>query len=119
MIMFIAINASGLTLIPITIMMYRSQLGAAAPADVFIPILLATLGSTITAITLVSIKQRINLLNRAILIPFGFILAFISLMILLFMTTDRDIIAHHTTTFANILLFVVICGFIVAGLRKR
>ena len=106
MIMFIAINASGLTLIPITIMMYRSQLGAAAPADVFIPILLATLGSTITAITLVSIKQRINLLNRAILIPFAFILAFIGLMILLFMTTDRDIIAHHTTTFANILLFV-------------
>ncbi len=119
MIMFIAINASGLTLIPITIMMYRSHLGAAAPADVFIPRLLATLGSTITAITLVSIKQRINLLNRAILIPFAFILAFIGLMILLFMTTDRDIIAHHTTTFANILLFVVICGFIIAGLRKK
>lgn len=119
MIMFLCINASGLTLIPVTILMYRAQLGAVAPADVFIPILLATLVSTITVITLVGLKQRINLLNRAILIPFVCILAFVAGILTLFATFDRELVASYATTAANILLLVVICGFIVAGMRKK
>lgn len=119
MIMFIAINASGLTAIPVTIMMYRAQLGAVAPADVFIPILLATLMSTLTAICLVAIKQQINLYHRAILIPFVVILTLVAGLVFLFLTKERDLIASHATAVANILLFLVICGFIIAGLRKK
>lgn len=119
MIMFLVINASGLTLIPVTILMYRAQMGAVAPADVFIPILLATLVSTLTAIILVALRQKIQLLNSAILIPFGIILAFIGGVIALFLITDRETVAFYATTAANILLLVVICGFILSGIRKK
>lgn len=119
MIMFLAINASGLTLIPVTILMYRAQLGAAAPADVFIPILLATLISTLTVIFLVATKQKIQLCNRAILIPFGGIMAFVAGVLLLFVTMDREVVASYATTAANILLLTVICGFILAGVVKK
>jgi spore maturation protein SpmA len=119
MIMFLAINASGLTLIPVTILMYRAQLGAVAPADVFIPILLATLVSTLIAIILVALRQRIQLCNRAILIPFGCILAFVAGIIILFATMDREVVASYATTAANILLLLVICIFILAGVRKK
>lgn len=119
MIMFLAINASGLTLIPVTILMYRAQLGAAAPADVFIPILLATLISTLTVIFLVATRQKIQLCNRAILIPFGGIMAFVAGVLLLFVTMDREVVASYATTAANILLLTVICGFILAGVVKK
>ncbi|MDL2230434.1 hypothetical protein LJB87_01420 [Alistipes sp. OttesenSCG-928-L06] len=119
MIMFMAINASGLTLIPITILMYRAQLGAANPADVFIPILLATLTSTVVAITLVALRQRINLWDKHILIPFGVILAFVAGMVVLFRTVDREVVSGYATTVSNILLVTVIAGFIIAGARKR
>ncbi|MCD7964013.1 MAG: hypothetical protein LUF90_10845 [Rikenellaceae bacterium] len=119
MIMFMAINASGLTLIPITILMYRVQLGAVNPADVFIPILLATLTSTIVAVTFVSLRQRIKLYDKAILIPFGIILAFLTGMIVIFKNTDREALAYYATAVSNILLVAVICGFILAGVRKR
>ncbi|WP_101688790.1 nucleoside recognition domain-containing protein [Dysgonomonas massiliensis] len=119
MIMFLAINASGLTLIPVTILMYRAQLGAAAPADVFIPILLATLISTLTVIFLVATRQKIQLCNRAILIPFGGIMAFVAGVLLLFVTMDREVVASYATTAANILLLTVICGFILAGVIKK
>lgn len=119
MIMFLAINASGLTLIPVTILMYRTQLGAAAPADVFIPILLATLISTLTVIFLVATRQKIQLCNRAILIPFGGIMAFVAGVLLLFVTMDREVVASYATTAANILLLTVICGFILAGVVKK
>lgn len=119
MIMFLVINASGLTLIPVTILMYRAQMGAVAPADVFIPILLATLVSTITAITLVAFRQKIKLMNPAILIPFGAILVFIVGVIVLFLTMDRQVVAAYATTAANIILLLVICGFILAGVIKK
>lgn len=119
MIMFLGINASGLTLIPVTILMYRAQLGAAAPADIFIPLLLATLASTLTAIFLISMKQKISLCNRAILIPFGAILLFAGGILLLFNKFDKEVVASHATTVANILLLFVICGFIFSGIRKR
>lgn len=119
MIMFLVINASGLTLIPVTILMYRAQMGAVAPADVFIPILLATLVSTITAIALVAFRQKIKLMNAAILIPFGAILVFVVGVIILFLTMDKKVVAAYATTAANIILLLVICGFILAGVIKK
>ncbi|MCD8101676.1 MAG: hypothetical protein LUE26_03760 [Alistipes sp.] len=119
MIMFLAINASGLTLIPITVLMYRAQLGAANPADVFIPILLATLVSTLVAVTLVALRQRIRLWDKALMIPLAAVLAFVGGVVALFRTADREVVAGYATTAANILLLGVICLFLVAGLRKR
>ncbi|MFI3295395.1 MAG: nucleoside recognition domain-containing protein, partial [Rikenellaceae bacterium] len=80
MIMFLMINASGLTLLPVTVMMYRAQMGAENPADVFVPIMIATGISTLTAITITAIKQRINLLQREILIPGVSFFAIIALL---------------------------------------
>lgn len=119
MIMFLAINASGLTLIPITILMYRAQLGAANPADVFIPILLATFVSTFAAITLVGIRQRIRFWDKDILLPLAVILGIIGGIIALFTTVDRQSLSSYATTVSNVLLLVVICGFIVAGIRRK
>lgn len=119
MIMFMAINASGLTLIPVTILMYRAQLGAANPADVFVPILLTTLVSTMVAVTLVGLRQRIRLWDRAILIPFLGVLAFVAGIVAMFRTFDREIVSRYATMVSNILLFTVIVGFIAAGMRKR
>ncbi|MFR9603367.1 MAG: nucleoside recognition domain-containing protein [Rikenellaceae bacterium] len=120
MIMFMMINASGLTLLPVSIMMYRSQLGAANPADVFVPIMIATGVSTITAITLAAIKQKINLLQRAILIPglvFGLIIA--ALTWLFTSSGDKEVLSSGATMVSNILLMGIITLFIVMGLIKR
>ncbi len=119
MIMFLAINASGLTLIPVTILMYRAQLGAANPADVFIPILLATLTSTLVAVTLVGIRQRIRLWDKTIIATLGAIAALVTGLVVLFHTAERSQIAAWATAVSNILLVGVICGFIAAGVRRR
>jgi len=66
-IMFLVLNASGLTIIPISIMVFRAQAGAADPSDIFIPILIATFISSITGLIMVSIYQRINLWDRTII----------------------------------------------------
>ena len=119
MIMFLCINASGLTLIPITIMMYRAQLGAANPSDVFLPIMLATFTSTLVAILAVCIKQRINLLQRNLLLFFGGAILFIGGVFFLFRLMSQEQVSLYSTLFANTLLFTIICGFILCGLRKR
>lgn len=119
MIMFLCINASGLTLIPITIMMYRAQLGAANPSDVFLPIMLATFTSTLVAILAVCIKQRINLLQRNLLFFFGGLIALIGGLVALFRSLPQEEVSLYSTVFANTLLFTIICGFIVSGIRKR
>lgn len=119
MIMFLCINASGLTLIPITIMMYRAQLGAANPSDVFLPIMLATFCSTVVAIIAVCIKQRINILQKNLLLFFGALIALIGGVALMFSYMEQEQVSLYSTLFANILLFSVICGFIVAGIRKK
>lgn len=119
MIMFLCINASGLTLIPITIMMYRAQLGAANPSDVFLPIMLATFTSTLVAILAVCIKQRINMLQRNLLLFFGGLGAFIGGLVWLFNSLDQEQASLYSTLFANTLLFTIICGFIVSGIRKK
>lgn len=119
MIMFLVLNTSGLTLIPISIMVYRAQLGAAQPTDVFVPILLATFFSTLAGIIAVSLYQRINLLNRTILLFLGGTSLVIAGIIYFFSTLSRQQIDIYSTTTANVFLFVIIIGFIVAGIRKK
>ena len=119
MIMFLVLNTSGLTLIPISIMVYRAQMGAAQPTDVFVPILLATFFSTLAGIIVVSIYQRINLLNRTILLFLGGMSLVVAGIIWSFQAMSRTEIDVFSTTFANVFLFMIIIGFIVAGIRKK
>lgn len=119
MIMFLCINASGLTLIPITIMMYRAQMGAVNPSDVFLPIMLATFSSTLVAILAVCFKQRINILQRNLLLFFGGLIAMIGGLLWLFNSMEQQQVSLYSTLFANTLLFTIICGFIVSGIRKK
>ena len=119
MIMFLVLNTSGLTLIPISIMVYRAQMGAAQPTDVFVPILLATFFSTLAGIIAVSIYQRINLLNRTILLFLGGMSLLVAGIIYAFTQLSRTEIDTYSTTGANVFLFLIIIGFIVAGLRKK
>lgn len=119
MIMFLVLNTSSLTLIPISIMVYRAQLGAAQPTDVFVPILLATFFSTLAGIITVSLYQRINLLNRTILLFLGGTSLLIGGIIYFFTTLGRAQIDAYSTTFANVFLFIIIIGFILAGVRKK
>ena len=119
MIMFLVLNTSGLTLIPISIMVYRAQMGAAQPTDVFVPILLATFFSTLAGIITVSIYQQINLLNRTILLFLGGMSLVVAGIIYAFSTLSRTQIDVYSTTIANVFLFIIIIGFIVAGIRKK
>lgn len=119
MIMFLVLNTSGLTIIPISIMVYRAQLGAAQPTDVFVPILLATFFSTLAGIIAVSVYQKINLLNRTILLFLGGASLFIAGIIYFFTTLSREMIDIYSTTTANVFLFLIIIGFILAGIRKK
>ncbi|MDD3062898.1 MAG: nucleoside recognition domain-containing protein [Massilibacteroides sp.] len=119
MIMFLCINASGLTLIPITVMMYRAQLGAANPSDVFLPILLATLTSTLVAVLVVCFKQKINVFQKNLLLLFGGIIVFVGGIGWLFNSLNEENASLYSTLFANALLFTIICGFIVSGIRKK
>ena len=119
MIMFLVLNTSGLTLIPISIMVYRAQMGATQPTDVFVPILLATFFSTLIGIIAVSLYQRINLLNRTLLLFLGGMSLVVAGIIWLFTTLSRTQIDVFSTTFANVFLFLIIIGFILAGIRKK
>ena len=119
MIMFLVLNTSGLTLIPVSIMVYRAQMGAAQPTDIFIPILLATFFSTIMGIIVTSLFQRINLLNRTMLLTLGGACTLVASVIWGFSQMDSEAMNRWSTTVANILLMTIITGFIVAGVRQK
>ena len=119
MIMFLVLNTSGLTLIPISIMVYRAQLGAAQPTDVFIPILLATFFSTVAGIIITSIYQRINLLNRTMLLTLGGMALVVAAIICGFGQLDKDQMNIVSTSVANILLMTIIVAFVLAGMKHR
>lgn len=119
MIMFLVLNTSGLMLIPISIMVYRAQMGASQPTDIFIPILLSTFISTLTGVIVVSISQRINLINKAMLIFLGGLSCIFGLIIYIFATLTRDDMGTYSTLTANIILFGVIVLFIANGIRKK
>lgn len=119
MIMFLVLNTSGLTIIPVSILVYRAQLGAAQPTDVFIPILLATFASTLAGIIITSLYQRINLFNRVLLLTLGGMCVAVAAIIWGFAQLDKETMNIVASTVANVLLFCIIIGFIVAGLRKK
>ena len=119
MIMFLVLNTSGLTLIPVSIMVYRAQMGAAQPTDIFIPILLATFFSTIAGILVTSLYQRINLLNRVMLLTLGGACAVVAGIIWAFAQMSPEMMNRVSTTVANILLMGIIIGFILAGVKKK
>lgn len=119
MIMFLVLNTSGLTIIPVSIMVYRAQMGAAQPTDIFIPILLATFFSTLTGIIVTSLYQRINLLNRVMLLTLGGLCVAVAAVMWGFGRLDKEQMNIVSTSVANILLFIIIITFILAGVRKK
>ena len=119
MIMFLVLNTSGLTLIPISIMVYRAQQGAANPTDVFIPILLATFFSTLAGVMVTALFQRINLFNRTLLLTLGGASLVVAGIIWGFASLDAEMMNRVGTTSANVLLFTLITAFILAGLRQK
>ena len=119
MIMFLVLNTSGLTLIPVSIMVYRAQMGAAQPTDIFVPILLATFFSTVAGIVVTSIYQRINLLNRTMILTLGGMSAVVAGIIWGFAQLDKAQMNIVSTSVANILLMLIIVVFILAGMRKK
>ena len=119
MIMFLVLNTSGLTLIPVSIIVYRAQMGAAQPTDIFVPILLATFFSTVAGIVVTSIYQRINLLNRTMLLTLGGMSAVVAGIIWGFAQLDKAQMNIVSTLVANILLMLIIVVFILAGMRKK
>ncbi len=119
MIMFLVLNTSGLTIVPISIMVYRAQLGAEQPTDIFIPILLATFLATLAGIIITSLYQRINLVNRPVLVTLA-VLALIAAGVVWGLgRMDKETMNAASTSVAGILLMAIIVGFIAAGVRKR
>ncbi len=118
-IMFLVLNTSGLTLLPISIMVYRAQLGAVNPSDIFIPILLATYFSTIAGLIAVALYQKINLLDKVVLAYLGGLTAIIGGIIWYFSTLDKDAITNISNIASNFILFSVIVVFILMALFRK
>ena len=118
-IMFLTLNASGLTILPMTIMVYRIQMGAADPSDIFIPILLATSASTFAGLLAVCIKQRIKLFDPVIMLYCGGFLVIEALLVWMFSTMDKDTVSKVSSTAANAIIFAVIISFIIMAMVKK
>lgn len=119
MIMFLVLNTSGLTIIPVSVMVYRAQMGAAQPTDVFVPILLATFFSTLVGLLVTSLWQRINLFNRTILLFVGGLCTLVALIIWGFSRMSSETMSTVSSVIAGVLLFTIIVGFILAGTVKK
>ncbi len=119
MIMFLVLNTSGLTLIPVSIMVYRAQMGAANPADVFLPILLATYFSSLAGLIAVAIAQKINLFQRNILLTLGTLTLLIGGLIAVFAQLEQEQIEFYSAFVSNLLLLSIIAIFVIAGIRKK
>ncbi|ULB35131.1 MULTISPECIES: nucleoside recognition domain-containing protein [Proteiniphilum] len=119
MIMFLVLNASGLTLIPVTIMVYRAQLGAVNPADVFIPIMITTFAATLAGMIAVCLKQGINIFSKAIISFILVMLGIITGTVLIFQSMPQEKINIVSSLAANIILFTIIVLFIVKALKRK
>jgi spore maturation protein SpmA len=118
-IMFLVLNTSGLTLIPISVMVYRAQLGAANPSDIFLPILLTTYFSTMAGLISVAVVQRINLFDRVVMAYLGGLTAFIIGILFYFSRLPQEQVEVVSTVVANVLLFGIITVFILAAALRR
>ena len=119
MIMFLVLNTSGMTIIPVSIMVYRAQMGAASPTDVFLPILLATMASTLVGVAVTALIQRIRLFCTPILVTLAVICSFVAAVAWAFAALPRETVNTWSTAIANLFLFAVIVSFLVAGMRRR
>jgi spore maturation protein SpmB len=119
MIMFLVLNTSGLTLIPVSIMVYRAQMSAAQPTDIFMPILLATFFSTLAGIIVTSLYQRINLLNRVMLLTLGGMSLLVALLLWSFTQMSGERMGQVSSVGSSLILMAIISSFIWADLRKR
>jgi spore maturation protein SpmA len=118
-IMFLVLNTSGLTLIPISIMVYRAQMGAANPSDIFLPILLTTFFSTLAGLVAVAVVQRINLFDPVVLGYLGGLTALVAAVIMYFSSLPQGQIETISNVVANVMLFGIIAGFILLAAIKR
>ena len=119
MIMFLTLNTSGLTIIPVSIMAYRAKYGAADPADIFIPLLLTTLCSTIVGLIVVSIYQRINLFQRSFLVMFSVIAALVGTLFACIMGMSNQEMQGFCRLLTSILILGAIMVFIISGVKKK
>lgn len=119
MIMFLVLNTSGLCLIPVGVMVYRAQMGAEQPTDVFMPILIATTIATLAGMVITSIYQRINLFNRVILGTVMGLCLLVAGVIWMGTQVDRETMNIWSTTTANVILFSIIIAFILSGLKRK
>ncbi|MDD2244161.1 MAG: nucleoside recognition domain-containing protein [Dysgonamonadaceae bacterium] len=119
MIMFLVMNASGLTLIPVTIMVYRAQMGAENPSDVFLPIMISTFAATLVAIITICFKQRINIFSRAIMTFFLGMIGIIAGTVMLFNSMPDDKVNIFSSLAANVILFTIITVFFLKAMRKK
>ena len=118
-IMFLVLNTSGLTLIPISVMVYRAQMGAANPSDIFLPILLTTFFSTMAGLISVAVVQRINLFDRVVMAYLGGLTAMIAAIIHYFSRLPSEEVELVSTVVANVLLFGIISLFIFMAAVRR
>ncbi|MBP5365576.1 MAG: spore maturation protein [Bacteroidales bacterium] len=118
-IMFLVLNTSGLTIIPISIMAYRTQCGAANPADVFMPILLTTFFSTLVGLIAVSIVQRINLLNRVVMLYIGGLSLIVCSIIYACHNADSQAIEHGSAVASSVILLSIIVSFVVLAMVRK
>ncbi len=118
-IMFLVLNTSGLTIIPISIMVYRAKLGAANPSDIFIPILLATYFSSLAGLIAVSVVQKIKLWDKTILSYLGGLTLLIAGIIIYFSSLEKDQITRISTLVSNLLLFSIMIAFILLAMKNK
>ncbi len=119
MIMFLVLNSSGLTIIPITIMVYRAQLGAVNPTDVFLPILLATFFSTLVGFLSVAVMQKINIFNKTILLTLSGLIGLVAGIMILLLHLPQEQIATYSNIAAAFILFSIIIGFVLMGAFRK
>lgn len=118
-IMFLVLNTSGLTIIPVSIMAYRQQCGAANPADVFLPLLISTFVSTLVGLIAVAAVQKINLLNRAVVAYLGGLALLLAALVYSLGGLDRDTVQTVSVAVSSAILLLVICGFLLLALRRK
>jgi spore maturation protein SpmB len=119
MILFMVLNASSVTVLPMTIFTFRAQLGAADPTDVFVPILIATYCSTMCGLLVTAAAQKLRLWSRVVIGWLGLITLFVGGMVAYFASLPADQVATRSALVANALLLTVVIAFLVAGARRK
>ena len=119
MIMFLVLNTAGIVLVPMTVMMYRTQLGAVNPADVFLPIIVATLCAFITGLITVSVIQKINIFNRVVMGVLAGLVCFVIGLVYFFSTLSQEQITAYSSFSAAFIILSIIVIFVMMAVKKK